>query len=51
MKHVIKKLTALVLAALLVLSLGVSAWATEGIREQLQDIPGDESRKDRRPAK
>ena len=30
MKHVIKKLTALVLAALLVLSLGVSAWATEG---------------------
>lgn len=30
MKHVTKKLTALVLAALLVLSLGVSAWATEG---------------------
>lgn len=30
MKHVAKKLTALVLAALLVLSLGVSAWATEG---------------------
>lgn len=30
MKHVTKKLTALVLAVLLVLSLGVSAWATEG---------------------
>lgn len=30
MKHVTKKLTALVLAALLVLSLGVGAWATEG---------------------
>lgn len=38
MKHVTKKLTALVLAALLVLSLGVGAWATEGT-ETARKVP------------